>query len=154
MRADVVQGDALSVSLDVLYDVVLLDAPCSATGTLRRHPDVAYVKSDQDVQALARQQAALLERAARWVKPSGYLIFCTCSLEQEETEDQIERFLSCRPAFRRIPYSADELAFLPEALTKLGDIQTLPCHFALEDATLSGMGGFFVSRLQLASGAA
>lgn len=151
MNATLLLADALRYETDQLYDVVLLDAPCSATGTLRRHPDVAFVKSERDIQALARQQAQLLERTARWVKPGGFLIFCTCSLEMEETEDQIQRFLVAAPLFKRVPYSADELSFLPEALTKLGDIQTLPCHFDFEDARLSGVGGFFVSRLQFAS---
>lgn len=129
------------------YDAVLLDAPCSATGTIRRHPDVAYLKDEADVAALAATQAAILGRAAGWVKAGGTLVYCTCSLEPEEGEAQIAAFLAAHPDYRRRPIEAEEIGGLAECITADGDMRTLPCHLAAEDLRLGGLDGFFAARL-------
>ncbi|MDB5393998.1 MAG: rsmB [Rhodospirillales bacterium] len=126
-----------------LADGVLLDAPCTATGTIRRHPDIPLTKTPQDIAQLTRLQAELLDRAARLVRPGGTLIYCTCSLEPEEGELQIARFLGEHPEMIRYPIHSAEIGGLAEAITKDGDLRTLPCHWAER----GGMDGFFAARL-------
>ncbi len=126
-----------------LADGVLLDAPCTATGTIRRHPDLPLTKGQKDLAQLTALQTELLVRAADLVKPGGTLIYCTCSLEPEEGEAQIARFLSGREAWGRNPIRADELSVPAEAITQAGDLRTLPCHWAEQ----GGMDGFFAARL-------
>jgi 16S rRNA (cytosine967-C5)-methyltransferase len=129
------------------FDAVLFDAPCSATGTIRRHPDVMRLKSKQDVADLASLQKALLARAHLWVKPGGTLVYCTCSLEPEEGEAQIAAFLKETPYFTRRPVAADEIDGLATAITAEGDMRTLPHLLKLATPTMSGMDGFFAARL-------
>ena len=126
-----------------LADGVLLDAPCTATGTIRRHPDIPLTKTPQDILQLTRLQADLLARAARLVRPGGTLIYCTCSLEPEEGEQQIARFLKDHPEMTRHPVHPAEIGGLAEAITADGDVRTLPCHWA----DRGGMDGFFAARL-------
>jgi len=128
------------------FDAILLDAPCSATGTIRRHPDVALAKSPQLIADLARLQMRLLDRVAAWVKPGGRLMFCTCSLEPEEGEAQADAFLARHPDFRLLPVDAQEIGGLTDAITAQGTIRTLPSMLANEDARLSGVDGFFIAR--------
>ncbi len=130
------------------FDAVLLDAPCSATGTIRRHPDVALAKSPELIADLARLQAQLLDRVTDWVKPGGKLIFCTCSLEPEEGELQASAFLARHPDFRLVPVTANEIGGLGAALTPDGMIRTLPCLLPHEDARLGGLDGFFIARFE------
>ena len=92
--AEIITANALSYDPGYTFDVVLLDAPCSATGTIRRHPDLPYVKSASQIDRLVETQKQLLDHAAKLVKPGGTLIYCTCSLEPMEGEDQIARFLA------------------------------------------------------------
>ncbi len=127
----------------VLADCVLLDAPCTATGTVRRHPDIPLAKTPQDIMQLAALQAELLKRAATLVKPGGMLVYCTCSLEPEEGEMQIARFLGAHPEMVRKPIQPYEIGGLAEAITRDGDLRTLPCHWA----DRGGMDGFFAARL-------
>jgi 16S rRNA (cytosine967-C5)-methyltransferase len=94
LSADVVAGDVLELDAARQFDAVLLDAPCSATGTIRRHPDVAWLKTPKDVTALADMQWRLLGQAAALVRAGGTLIYCTCSLEPEEGEQQARRALA------------------------------------------------------------
>lgn len=131
---------------DVPFDAVLLDAPCSATGTLRRHPDVAWTKGDADVEKLADLQRRLLDRAAMLVKPGGRLVYCTCSLEAEEGEGQADAFLSRHPDFVRAPIAADEIGGLAEIITPLGDMRTLPSQLPATDLVRGGLDGFFAAR--------
>ncbi len=128
------------------FDAILLDAPCSATGTVRRHPDVVWTKSGEDVRKLAGLQARLLDKAAALLKPGGRLVYCTCSLEQDEGERQAEGFLARHPEFRRQPITAAEIGGLTECLTPDGDVRTLPCHLSLTDHDRSGLDGFFMAR--------
>jgi 16S rRNA (cytosine967-C5)-methyltransferase len=149
LAAELVAADALAwVPPGGPADAILLDAPCTATGTIRRHPDVALTKTSDDLAKLTRLQAALLDRAAGFLKPGGILVYCTCSLEPEEGERQIERLLRERPEFARVPIDADEIGGLAPLLTATGTLRSLPCHLA----ELGGMDGFFAARLKRAGG--
>jgi 16S rRNA (cytosine967-C5)-methyltransferase len=128
------------------FDAILLDAPCSATGTIRRHPDVAWIKGNEDVKKLAGLQTRLLDKAATLLKPGGRLVYCVCSLEAEEGERQAEAFLTRHPDFKRQPITAPEVGGLTECLTPQGDLRTLPCHLSLAEHDRSGLDGFFVAR--------
>jgi 16S rRNA (cytosine967-C5)-methyltransferase len=146
LQAEVVTADAATFEAEP-FDVVLLDAPCSATGTIRRHPDVAWTKTPDDVAKLAALQARLLERAAELTRPGGRLIYCTCSLERDEGEAQIEAFLARNTGFARDPIKPEEIGGEAEALTAQGDLRTLPHQLAGETPRLSGWAGFYASRL-------
>jgi 16S rRNA (cytosine967-C5)-methyltransferase len=128
------------------FDAVLLDAPCSATGTIRRHPDVAWTKRAEDVAKLADLQHRLLDKAATLLGPGGRLVYCTCSLEPEECEEQAEGFLARHPDFARDPIRASEVGGLSELLTPEGDLRTLPCHLPLAEPARGGLDGFFAAR--------
>ncbi len=130
------------------FDAILLDAPCSATGTIRRHPDVARLKTPDDITVLADLQRRILARAADWLKPGGLLVYCTCSLEPEEGEVQIARFLEGTPDFRRIPILASDIGGDEAMVRADGDLRTLPGHLVLSEPRLSGLDGFFAARLQ------
>lgn len=129
------------------FDGVLLDAPCSATGTIRRHPEIAWTKTLQDILGLARQQHRLLAHAATLLKPGGILVYSTCSLEPEEGERQVARFLTENPGFEIVPVEAAELGVEAVAITPEGYLRALPCHLA----GLGGMDGFFAARLRRAA---
>jgi 16S rRNA (cytosine967-C5)-methyltransferase len=143
LEAEIKVEDATTFS-DGLFDAVLLDAPCSATGTIRRHPEIAWTKTLADIFALASQQARMLEAASRLVKPGGFLVYSTCSLEREEGEDPIGRFLDENPDFRRLPIAPGEYDIPAEMITPDGDLRALPCHLA----EWGGADGFFAARLQ------
>ncbi|MGL4556676.1 MAG: MFS transporter, partial [Afipia sp.] len=130
-----------------LYDAVLLDAPCAATGTIRRHPDVAWLKQEADIGALAAVQKRMLQKAATLLKPGGTLVYCTCSLEPEEGEQAVASVLAAESGLRRAPVGRDEVAGLDEILTADGDIRTLPSHLAHGDSRLGGLDGFYAARL-------
>ena len=132
---------------DEPFDAVLLDAPCSATGTIRRHPDVAWTKTEEDRDRLVALQARLLDAAAALVAPGGRLVYCTCSLEPQEGEAQIEAFLERHPQFRRSPVSAHEIGQLAAGIDAHGDLRTLPHQLPGETPRLSGWAGFYASRL-------
>ena len=127
-------------------DAVLLDAPCLATGTIRRHPDIPWLKSAQDLESLAALQSRLLDRAATLVRPGGMLVYCTCSLEPEEGERQVEAFLARHAGFRRNAITATELPKFEMLVTPEGDLRALPCYLPEQ----GGMDGFYVARLAAA----
>jgi 16S rRNA (cytosine967-C5)-methyltransferase len=129
------------------FDGILLDAPCASTGTIRRHPDVAWLRQETDIVALAALQKRLLERAVALLRPGGTLVYCTCSLEPEEGEHAISALLTTESAVRRVPIEASEVAGLAEILTQEGDLRTLPCHLPHDDPRLSGLDGFYAARL-------
>jgi 16S rRNA (cytosine967-C5)-methyltransferase len=128
-------------------DAVLLDAPSSATGTIRRHPDVAWTKTGEDILKLAGLQRRLLDKAASLTRPGGRLVYATCSLEPEEGERQIETFLERHPGFRRAPALAEEVGAFAEAVTPAGDLRVLPFHLAHPQPRLAGADGFYVCRM-------
>jgi 16S rRNA (cytosine967-C5)-methyltransferase len=130
------------------FDGILLDAPCTSTGTIRRHPDVGWLRSEADITALAGTQARLLTRAAGLLKPGGTLVYCTCSLEPEEGENVVDHVLAGSTELRRIPIDPAELAGLAELVTPAGDLRTLPCHLPHADPRLGGLDGFYAARLE------
>jgi 16S rRNA (cytosine967-C5)-methyltransferase len=129
------------------FDGILVDAPCTATGTIRRHPDVAWLKAEADIATLAAVQQRLLRRAVALLKPGGTLVYCTCSLEPEEGEQAIAALLAAESGVRRAPVERGEVAGLDAVLTAQGDIRTLPCHLPHDDARLGGLDGFYAARL-------
>ena len=129
------------------FDGILVDAPCSSTGTIRRHPDVAWLRQEADIGALMALQKRLLQRATALLKPGGTLVYCTCSLEPEEGEQAVSALLAAEPCMRRVPIDPGEVAGLSEILTADGDLRTLPCHLPHNDPRLSGLDGFYAARL-------
>ncbi|WP_375462465.1 RsmB/NOP family class I SAM-dependent RNA methyltransferase [uncultured Methylobacterium sp.] len=148
LEAEIVVGDALAFEAPDAFDAVLLDAPCSATGTIRRHPDVAWTKTDSDLIRLRLLQARLLDKAAALVRPGGRLVTCTCSLEPEEGEHQVAAFLARNAAFERVPVRADEVGGLAELIDAQGDLRTVPSHLQGSETLRGGLDGFFASRLR------
>jgi 16S rRNA (cytosine967-C5)-methyltransferase len=144
----VVVDDAATWAPPAPLDAVLLDAPCTATGTIRRHPDIPHLKRAQDVASLAPAQDRLLAAAARMLRPGGRLIYAVCSLEREEGEGAVARALAAGHGLAHAPFTAGELAALPEALTKDGFLRTTPALWA----DRGGMDGFFAARLIRTSG--
>ena len=131
------------------FDGVLIDAPCSSTGTIRRHPDIAWLKQEADLAGLIEPASAPpAARAVALTKPGGTIVFCTCSLEPEEGEETDRGLLAQEPALRRHPIDPAELAGHQELLTAAGELRTLPCHFPAADPRLSGLDGFYAVRLE------
>jgi 16S rRNA (cytosine967-C5)-methyltransferase len=147
LKAGLIKADA-SEWLGGTFDCVLLDAPCTATGTLRRHPDGAMAKKPTDVAALAAAQRKLIDQAIRMLRPGGLLVYSTCSLEPEEGEDQIRRLSLIDAPVDVVPVTADEVFGLTEVVTPEGYLRTLPCHLKGETPRLSGLDGFFAARLR------
>ena len=150
LHSEIVVADALAFEAPP-FDAVLLDAPCSATGTIRRHPDVAWTKRPGALAPLVRLQAELLDRATALARPGGALVYCVCSLEPEEGEAQIAALLRRNPDVARRPIAPQEIGGLSECLTPSGDLRTLPCHLWSDSPRRSGLDGFFAARLQKAS---
>jgi 16S rRNA (cytosine967-C5)-methyltransferase len=123
---------------------VLLDAPCTATGTIRRHPELPWIKSASDVTLVAGASAELLDRAAELTAPGGLLVFAVCSLEPEEGPEQVAQFLEAHPEFAREPLAASDVFGHSEFIDANGDLRTLPCHLAEQ----GGMDGFYAARLR------
>lgn len=123
---------------------VLLDAPCTATGTIRRHPDILHLKEENDQMRLIDIQAKLLRNAAEIVAPGGTLIYCTCSLQKEEGERQIQSFLTDNADFEISPINSGEIGGAKDVIDKNGFARILPFHMAAR----GGMDGFFIARLK------
>ena len=147
LAAELIAADLLNWSPPDLFDAVLLDAPCTATGTIRRHPDIPWLKRLEDIATLAELQARMLARAAALLKPGGTLVYCTCSLEPEEGEMQFTR-LAGRHDLRLVPIELAELGGLAEVRTSEGVLRTLPSHLSFGEPRLAGLDGFFIMRLQ------
>jgi 16S rRNA (cytosine967-C5)-methyltransferase len=147
LRAEIVQADAAAWQPGETFDAVLLDAPCSSTGTIRRHPDIPYTKSEKDIAALAALQARLLDNAANLVEPGGRLVYSTCSLEPEEGEAQVAAFLVRNDNFRVEPVTAEELFGQQDWIEPSGALRTFPYELKLDSPEWSGMDGFFATRL-------
>jgi 16S rRNA (cytosine967-C5)-methyltransferase len=143
LRADLVESDLRDYTPPTPAPFVLLDAPCSATGTIRRHPELPWIKSAGDINLSAQAAGEFLDAAARMVAPGGVLLFAVCSLEPEEGIEQIEDFLARNREFQRKPVTVEELFGLRELVSADGDLRTLPCHLA----EMGGMDGFYAARL-------
>lgn len=142
LAAQVVVADALTWAPETPFDAVLIDAPCSATGIFRRHPDVLHRAGPRLIAETAELQARILARAADWVRPGGTLVYATCSLEPAEGEDQLAAFLAARGDYAIDPARADEL---PDGVPphRQGHVRTLPGMLAEH----GGLDGFFVARM-------
>jgi 16S rRNA (cytosine967-C5)-methyltransferase len=148
LQAETVVADAVEwPGASESFDGILVDAPCTSTGTIRRHPDVAWLRQENDIAPLAALQKGLLQKAVALLKPGGTLIFCTCSLEPEEGEGAIAALLASEASLRRAPIDPAEVAGLSEIVTPAGDLRTLPCHLPHSDARLAGLDGFYAARL-------
>lgn len=141
VRVEVVDAAAWTPSEPLSH--ILLDAPCSATGTMRRHPDTGYLKSLKDIKGLQNIQHRLLAHSATILAVGGTLIYCTCSLQKDEGERQIDGFLAAHPNFARQSITAAEVGGLADCVTADGDLRILPFHMG----DFGGMDGFFVARL-------
>ncbi len=142
LTAELVCADALTWSAPAPFDAVLLDAPCTATGTIRRHPDLPWLRRPTDIPKLADLQQRLLARAGDFVKPGGVLVYAVCSLEPEEGEAVIAVALASG-AWRRAPIQAGEVAGAGQFITPAGDLRTLPSHWP----EIGGLDGFYAARL-------
>ena len=140
LAAETVAADAADWPDPRMFDAVLLDAPCSATGTFRRHPDVLWAARPSDIASLAGVQSRLFDGAARRVKPGGRLVYCVCSLEPEEGEAQVAGFLARQPEFALAPIRAGEGGAPEASLRPDGTLRILPHHRA------GGTDGFFIAR--------
>ncbi len=147
--ADVVIADVLKWQPAEKFDAVLLDAPCSATGTIRRHPDVAWLKKPEDITTLAAMQARMIRHAATLLKPGGTLVFCTCSLEPEEGPAHLAGDLAAAGLVQE-RINPDEVGGLAELITPEGAVRTLPSHLSHAEPRLAGLDGFFMARFRLA----
>jgi 16S rRNA (cytosine967-C5)-methyltransferase len=125
------------------FDCVLVDAPCSSTGTVRRHPDIPYTKGPEDIMRLAQVQRALLDHAAGLVRPKGELVFSNCSLDPEEGERMVQCFLADHPAWRIKPVEASRWPGMEAAITELGEVRTHPAMLANDDTAQAGLDGFY-----------
>jgi 16S rRNA (cytosine967-C5)-methyltransferase len=144
LSAELVTADASKWTPSEKFDAVLLDAPCSGTGTLRRHPDIAWLKDEEDVARLTLAQDRLLLHALDLLKPGGTLIYAVCSLQEDEGSSRVEALLARAPRLKRVPVDAAELPGLADALTPAGDVRTLPSMWAER----GGLDGFYIARLR------
>ena len=144
LAAATVTADAAEWRPPAPAEAVLLDAPCSTTGTLRRHPDIAHLKGPTQLAALTSLQDRLLAAALAMVKPGGLLVYAVCSLQPEEGPARIAALLAGGAPTTRVPVAPGELDGLEELVTPEGDLRTLPCHLA----EAGGMDGFYACRLR------
>jgi len=129
------------------FDGILIDAPCTSTGTIRRHPDIGWLRQESDIGPLVAAQKRLLQKAVALLGPGGMLVYCTCSLEPEEGERVISALLASETAIQRMPIEPGEVAGLSEIVNAEGDLRTLPCHLPHQDPRLGGLDGFYAARL-------
>jgi 16S rRNA (cytosine967-C5)-methyltransferase len=144
LDARLVAEDVRDFRLTEPAPFVLLDAPCSATGTIRRHPELPWIKGASDVTLCAGAAQELLDAASGLTAPGGQLVFAVCSLEPEEGEEQIDAFLEKNVTYAREPIRPAEICGLSACISAAGDLRSLPCHMAEQ----GGMDGFYAARLR------
>lgn len=147
-EAELVHSDLVEFKPDTLFDVVLLDAPCSSTGTTRRHPDVLYTKGPQDIAKLASVQEKLLRHAMTLVSPGGSIVFSNCSLDPSEGEEVVTRVLADHADFERVPLQAEDWPGLEATITPLGEFRTTPAMLQVPDGFSGGLDGFYACHLR------
>lgn len=153
LSARCIEADIMEWQPEEPFDSILLDAPCSSTGTIRRHPDVAWTKSQHDVEELAKLQQAMIERAATMVRPGGCLVFSNCSLDRREGEDIVAGMNTTALQLTLEPVTQEEMFGHDEFITRQGTVRTLPCYLPAQSAVagerdLGGMDGFFAARFR------
>lgn len=146
LEAECIAADATAFKPTEPFDAVLLDAPCSSTGTIRRHPDIPWLKQEADVEKLAALQRRLLAKAVAVTRPGGTIVFATCSLEPEEGTHQAAAALEAR-SIEPVPLVAGEIAGLQQDWIRGGHLRTLPCHQPQPGGS-GGMDGFFAARFR------
>ncbi|MBX4897667.1 RsmB/NOP family class I SAM-dependent RNA methyltransferase [Rhizobium bangladeshense] len=151
LEADTVATDLTTFRPTEGFDAILLDAPCSSTGTTRRHPDVLWTKGPDDIARLAALQERLLRHALTLLKPGGTLVFSNCSLDPAEGEEVVARVLSDADAIERVPISAGDWPSLEAAITPLGEFRTLPTMLKMPEGIASGLDGFYAAVLRRAA---
>lgn len=144
LGAKTVAADVAAWRPDAPAPFVLLDVPCTATGTIRRHPDIVHLKTAADIPRLVALQDRLLAAAVDMLAPGGTLVYCACSLEPEEGPRRVEALLARDRRLARAPVAAAEVGGLAELVTAAGDLRTLPCHLA----QFGGLDGFYAARLR------
>jgi len=144
LEAEIVVADATQWKPSVPVDAVLLDAPCTATGTLRRHPEIAWLKDRLDVQKQVAAQGALLRHVAGWLPKGALLVYAVCALQPEEGAAQVDILLRANPSLRREAVDPARIGGLTQCITPQGDLQTLPHHLK------GGMDGFYAACLRKA----
>ena len=144
LTAEIVEADVGAWQPALPADAVLLDVPCSSTGTIRRHPDIAVSKTPAEVVKLAAVQRRLLASAAGLLAPGGTLVYCACSLQPEEGAGVVDSLVGPGQPYARVPIEAAEVGGWPEVLTSAGDLRTLPCHLGDQ----GGLDGFYAARLR------
>jgi len=147
LQATLITADAGDYVPSSPPDAILLDAPCTATGTIRRHPDVPYLKTHRNIMDLAGIQKRLIDHAADILKSGGTLIYCVCSLEHEEGEDQVFEFLKRNKSFSLKPIEDHEVPGLEMGVRSSGDLRILPFFLSDLGAGLRGADGFYIARL-------
>jgi 16S rRNA (cytosine967-C5)-methyltransferase len=130
------------------FDAALIDAPCTSTGTIRRHPDIPWRKAAGDIALLSAVQRQLLTRAIELTRSGGVIVYCTCSLEPEEGEHIVAATIERDQRVHRKPITATDFPELEEFITPLGELRTLPCHWPDPDPRMCGLDGFFAARLE------
>ncbi|MEX0814130.1 MAG: RsmB/NOP family class I SAM-dependent RNA methyltransferase, partial [Dongiaceae bacterium] len=144
LTARIVAADAAQWRPPAPAEAVLLDAPCTATGTIRRHPDIPWLKTADDLAKLVPLQDRLLAAAVEMTAPGGVLVYCVCSLQPEEGPQRIAALLAAGAPVAPLPIDPAEIGGLAEAITGTGELRTLPCHLA----GLGGLDGFYAARLR------
>lgn len=147
LNVSTIKTDLMKYTPDTPFDAVLLDAPCSSTGTIRRHPDVPWTKTPEDIEKLAIVQAKLLERAIAYVKPGGVIVFSNCSLDPLEGEEMARAALK-NPELENHPITAEECEGFAEFITDEGFLRTTPAAYPHENPRLAGLDGFFAARFR------
>jgi 16S rRNA (cytosine967-C5)-methyltransferase len=151
LEARTVPGDATTWRGGVVFDHILIDAPCSATGTIRRHPDILHLKRADDTRHLTDVQDRLLRNAATQLRVGGTLLYCTCSLEPAECEERVAAFLAkpgaSHVSFARRPIQPSEIGGQLGWITAAGDLRTFPFDLARDEPGLGGIDGFYAARL-------
>lgn len=148
LNAETVETNLSEYRPAELFDAILLDAPCSSTGTVRRHPDVPWTKTSEDIGKLAALQAKLLDHAVTLVRPGGTVVFSNCSLDPLEGESVAANLLAKNPAIEALPVDASGVGGLAEIVSKEGYVRSTPADLPNENPALAGMDGFFAARFR------
>ena len=146
LNAEIVEADATEWTPRNKFDAILLDSPCSATGTIRRHPDIMYLKTRNDIEELSELQFRLLDHSLNNLNAGGLLVYCTCSLEPEEGPELISKILSARDDIQLVPFDRNDKIINTDWIVD-GCVRTLPFFMPMGTPELSGMDGFFIARL-------